>query len=116
MGHPQPPTLIRMDNKTECCILDDTMKQKCSKAIDMRFHWLKDTIKNHKQLNLKWASGTENLADYFSKHHLGSHHRRVRPIYIFSQGNSPTTLKGCVRILKFNSSTNLTHYTKTEYM
>ena len=37
MGHPQPPTLIRTDNKTACGILHGTMKQKRSKAINMRY-------------------------------------------------------------------------------
>lgn len=42
MGHPQPPTVIQTDNKTAHSILTGTMKQKRSKSIDMRFHWLKD--------------------------------------------------------------------------
>ena len=42
MGHPQPPMLIRTDNKTAYGILDGTMKQKRSKVTDVRFHWLKD--------------------------------------------------------------------------
>ena len=100
MGHPQPPTLIRTDNKTACGIMDGTMKQKRSKAIDMRFHWLKDRVTNHKQFKIQWASGKENLADYFSKHHLGSHHRKVRPIYVYMKDKSPTTLKGCAKILR----------------
>ena len=103
MGHPQPPTLICTNNKTACSILDDTMEQKHSKAIDMCFLWLKDRVNNHKQFKLKWVSGTENLADYFLKHHMGSHHCRICPIYLYSQGKSSTTLKGCVKISNSNS-------------
>jgi hypothetical protein len=42
MGHSQPPTPIRTDNTTARGIVTGTIKQKRSKAIDMRFYWLKD--------------------------------------------------------------------------
>lgn len=35
MGHPQPPTVIPTDNKTACGIVNGTIKQQRSKAIDM---------------------------------------------------------------------------------
>ena len=100
MGHPQPPTVIRTDNKTACGIVTGTMKQKRSKAIDMRFHFLKDRVTNHKQLIIRWAPGITNLADYTTKHHPGAHHRKVRPIFLYVKGKSPTTLKGCNKILE----------------
>jgi len=37
MGHPQPPTPIQTDNSTANGFLNETMKQKRSKAMDMRF-------------------------------------------------------------------------------
>ena len=40
MGHPQPPTRMNTDNQTATGILNGTIKQKRSKAIDMRFYWL----------------------------------------------------------------------------
>ena len=42
LGHPQPATPIKADNNTAKGILTGTMKQKQSKAIDMRFYWIKD--------------------------------------------------------------------------
>ena len=42
MGHPQPATKMKTDNMTAQGILTGTIKQKRSKAIDMRFYWLKD--------------------------------------------------------------------------
>ena len=39
LGHPQPPTPMKTDNSTAQGILTGTMKQKRSKAIDMRFYW-----------------------------------------------------------------------------
>ena len=57
---------------------------------------------------ITWHPGMENLADYQSKHHIGSHHVAVRPYYLH-QENSPriltratrhSTLKGCVGTLE----------------
>ena len=69
-----------------------------SKAIDMRFYWLKDRAEQG-QFDIKWVPGRYNLADYFTKHHPGSHHRKVRPIYLYEEGRSPTTMQGCIEIL-----------------
>ena len=68
MGHPQPPTIICTYNKTACGIFTGTMKQNKSKAIDMRFNCLKDCGCEEKQLQLKWAPGSENLANYTTKY------------------------------------------------
>ena len=40
LGHSQPPTPIQTDNQCAAGILNCTVKQKRSKAIDMRFYWL----------------------------------------------------------------------------
>jgi hypothetical protein len=37
-GHTQPPTPLRTDNPTAFGILNETIKQKRSKAINMRYH------------------------------------------------------------------------------
>ena len=97
MGHPQPPTVIRTDNRTACGILTGTMQQKRSKAIDMRYHWLKE--KHNTDFDFQWSQGNTNLANYTTKHHTASHHKRVRPIYLYVKGQSPITLKGCAKIL-----------------
>ena len=39
MGHPQPPTAIVVDNSTASGIANKTVKQRRSKAVDMRFCW-----------------------------------------------------------------------------
>jgi hypothetical protein len=41
LGHIQPLTPLCTDNSTAFGILNETIKQKRSKAIDMRYHWLK---------------------------------------------------------------------------
>ena len=42
MGHPQPPTPIQVDNLTAAGIANDNIKLQRSKAIDMRFYWVRD--------------------------------------------------------------------------
>jgi hypothetical protein len=45
LGHIQPPTPLRTDNSTSFGILNKTIKQKRSKAMDMRYHWLTDRVR-----------------------------------------------------------------------
>ena len=42
MGHPQLPTIIVTNNQWAEGIANETVKQKRSKAIDMRFYWIRD--------------------------------------------------------------------------
>ncbi len=58
MGYPQNPTIIMCDNTSAIGIATDSIKQKRSKAIDMRFHWIRDRVRQ-----------SQNLADYFTKNH-----------------------------------------------
>ena len=95
---------MQTDNESACGILTGEMKQKWSKAIDMRFHWLRDRVQNHKQFDVCWAPGATNLGDYPTKHHPGPHHRNVRPVFLYVKGRSPTTLQGCTKILSRESS------------
>jgi hypothetical protein len=45
LGHTQPATPIRTDTSTAFGILNETIKQKRSKAMDMRYHWLTDRFR-----------------------------------------------------------------------
>ena len=78
MGHPQPATPIQTDNAVAVGLAHDTVKQRRSKAIDMRFYWIRDRVKNG-QFLIYWRKGSDNDADYFSKHHATKHHINVRP-------------------------------------
>ena len=42
LGHPQPATPIQVYNSTADGFANDTIKQKRSKVIDMRFYWIRD--------------------------------------------------------------------------
>ena len=42
LGHPQPPTPLKTDNKTAAAFSHNTLKPKRSKSWDMQYHWIKD--------------------------------------------------------------------------
>ena len=81
MGHPQPATPICTDNTTAHDLVADRIKQRRSRAFDMRYFWVRDRVKQG-QFHIYWRPGLFNLADYFTKHHPTSHHRRMRNIYL----------------------------------
>lgn len=89
LGHPQPATPLQTDNSVAKGIIDGTVKQRRSKAIDMRFYWLKDRVAQN-QYSIFWRRGSTNLADYFTKHHSPSHHRRLRPLYLYNKDSDAT--------------------------
>jgi hypothetical protein len=45
MGHDQAATLIHTDNACAAGVANETVKQRRSKSIDMRFYWIRDRIK-----------------------------------------------------------------------
>jgi hypothetical protein len=101
LGHKKPPTPIETDNTTATGYSNGTIKQKHTNAMDMRFYWIKDRVKQG-QFNIYWGPGFQNLADYFTKHHLPAHHKRMREIYIHAdeqpinwKGIRDSALRGC---------------------
>ena len=95
MHHPQPPTPIQVDNSTTVGIANKSMKQKLSKAMDMRFHWIHDRILQE-HFNVFWKPGPTNLGDYHSKHHHTPHHIQVRHNNLHEPHGSQNTFQGCV--------------------
>jgi hypothetical protein len=102
MGHPQPPTPLKTDNSTAHGILTSLIKQKRSKAFDMRYHWLRDRIQQ-RQFQVYWRPGKQNLADYFSKHHPPGYHQAIRPIYLHPKPTSQH-VQGCVPVSRPRST------------
>ena len=49
----------------------------------MSFHWLR-CRDSQGQFRYYWRPGTQNLGDYWTKHHPGSHHQNFRPQIITS--------------------------------
>ena len=60
MGKQQPPTLVAKYNTAANSIVNGTAKQKRSRAIDMRFYWVRDIIQqNH--FHIFWEEGKKHL-------------------------------------------------------
>jgi hypothetical protein len=56
LGHKQPPTPMDTDNTTATGYINGTIKQKRTKAMDMRFYWIKDRVKQG-QFKIDWGPG-----------------------------------------------------------
>ena len=88
MGHKQlGPTPIQTDNSTAEGIANDTVKAKRSKAMDMRFYWIRDRVKQG-QFRVHWKPGSTNKADYYTKHHPPSHHIQERSTYLHEESQN----------------------------
>ena len=81
MGHPQPRTPIQTDNSTAEGVINSKIQPKRTKAMDMRFHWLRDR-EAQGQFRIYWRPGKTNLADYFTKHHPPMHHVNIRSEFL----------------------------------
>jgi hypothetical protein len=73
LGHAQPATPILYDNAFAIGLANDNIKQKRSKSIDMRFHWLRGRVKQG-QFTITYLAATLNLADFFTKTLSCAHH------------------------------------------
>jgi hypothetical protein len=96
LGHTQSETPLRTDNSTAYKILNETIKQKRSKSMDMKYYWLQDIVRQ-KQFDVYWRPGKDNLGDYHTKHHPAQHHQDMRPI-LLHQANSLNVLRGCAKL------------------
>ena len=62
MGHPQQRIPMQVDNTTAVRFPNSTIKQKSSKAIDMRFYWIQDRTKQGQFVIYFWH-GSQNLGN-----------------------------------------------------
>lgn len=81
LGYPQPPTLLLCDNECAVGIANDTVKIKRSKSMDMRFHWLRDRIRQGHFI-MQWRKGANNLADFFTKPLPVHQHQALMPLLV----------------------------------
>ena len=89
MGHKQPPTPLIIDNAVAEGVINKTVKQQQTKAMDMRFHWLQDRAAQ-KQFDVRWEEGERNKADPHTKRHPAKHHVEVevRPTHALDKPTS----------------------------
>ena len=106
IGHPQPPTTMQVDNTTAVSFSNNTIKQKQSKAICMRFYCIRDsTFQYH--FNIYCSPGSNNLGDYHTKHHFPGHKQLMRSHFLYDDPNLHLAnlvvmhlLWGCVNLRK----------------
>jgi hypothetical protein len=96
LGHKQPATTLRTDNSTAYGILNETIKQKRSKPMDMKYYWLQDRVRQN-QFDIYWRPGKDNLGDYHTKHHPAQHHQDMHPI-LLHHANSLNVLRGRAKL------------------
>jgi hypothetical protein len=96
LGYPQLKTPIYTDNTAAAGIVTRRTKQRKSKAIAMRFHWLRDRV-DQGEFDIIWAPGLTNLADFYSKTLPASDFFRRRDHYVHTP---PTTNSNWIGILK----------------
>ena len=77
LGHQQPATPIKTDNSTTKGFVHNNIHQNRLKSWDMRYHWLRDR-QTKKEFNIYWDKGSNNHADYFTKHHPTKYHLEIR--------------------------------------
>jgi hypothetical protein len=73
MGHKQPSTPIQSNNSTAHGVATNIIQPRRTKAMDMRFHWLR-CRDSQGQFQYYWFPGPDNQADYGTKHHFTAHH------------------------------------------
>ena len=73
MGHPQHLTPVQTDNTTALGVIKNSIALRRTKAMDKRFHWLRDRIQQ-RQFWHYWMPGPHNKGDYVTKHHVTIHH------------------------------------------
>ena len=56
LGHHQPPAPMQVDNATAVGFIKKQIKQRRSKAIDMRYYWSQDR-QQEEQFNIYWCEG-----------------------------------------------------------
>jgi hypothetical protein len=91
MGHSQSRTPIQTYNLTAHALLTNKILPKALKAMEMQFHWL-PCRSAQDQYRYYWRPGTQNLADYWTKHHPAKEHNFFWP-QILTSATDPKYIK-----------------------
>jgi hypothetical protein len=96
LGYPQEATLLVTDNSCAAAIANDDVTQRRSKSMDMRFHWIRDRVRQG-HFQVTWRPGNVNLADLFTKDHPTSHFLALRPFYVTDSDDTVSTSSAITR-------------------
>ncbi len=77
----QTTTPLQTDNAMADAVINGKIQPKQTKAMDMRFHWLRD-CQCQQQFWIYSQPGKLNYADYWTKHHPESHHCNMRKEFL----------------------------------
>ena len=80
-GYPQGRTPLVTDNAVAVGFANDTIQHAKTKAIDMRYHWIRDRVRQG-HFDIFWVSGDFNIADYFTKALPVHEHQRWAPVIV----------------------------------
>jgi hypothetical protein len=98
LGHPQPPTPLLCDNEFAIGLANDAIKIKKSKSIDLRFHWIRDRIRQG-QFSMMHIPGKQILADFFTKTLSVADHQAMMPRLVHTPAHT-SALGGWQRVTK----------------
>lgn len=91
LGYPQQATPLLTDNNVAVGFANDTIQHAKTKAIDMRFHWIRDRVRQQ-HFVIGWVPGDSNIADYFTKALPVHEHQRWAPVIVKQPGQRARTL------------------------
>ena len=77
---PHPPTPIQIENYTVSGVVNGTIIAQTTKSTDLRFYW-QICREAHQKLRFYWDSGSNNWADYSTKHHPPIYHESKRNLF-----------------------------------
>ena len=86
LWYPQLWMPIQTDKSTAKGIINSKIQPKRTKAMDTRFHWLRNRERQD-QFGFFWQLGAMNLADYWTKHHFSTHHKNLCPEFLTTVSN-----------------------------
>ena len=106
MGYRQLPTLYVKDSVTGDVFVKKNIHQRSSRAINMRFYWVRYRVIQGNFL-FCWVAVEQNPADYFTNHHPTNHNCSKQSTHIlptadaskYSLYMAPNDLTGCVEYL-----------------
>ena len=78
MGHHQPRTPMQTEHTAAHSVVTNNVQPKRTKAMDVRLHWLR-CHNAQDQFRYYWRPGSQNWADYWTKHFPASHHINMHP-------------------------------------
>ena len=96
LNQKQPAPPLKTYNLTTKGFVAFGMKPKHSKMWDVKWHWLRDK-EILEQLRVYWDKGTNNNSGCFTKNNTLTHHREMRPRYIYTS-NIVRTIPQIIRL------------------